>query len=102
MKIYMWKRAAVIGVTFGMLISGMPISAYADEISVEEDSFSIVEAEALSVTHGETFVTIRRLKPEKAFFILTHDLWVPSLNHALVTSFGLGHPTHPLWYFVHS
>lgn len=45
MKRNMWIKKAVIGIAFGMLISSMPISAYADEMITEDESCIIAEDE---------------------------------------------------------
>lgn len=41
----MWKRVIAIGMMLGMLPTSMPVSVYADEMIVEEDSFVISEDE---------------------------------------------------------
>ncbi len=45
MKKNMWKRVAAVGITFGMLITCMPVQAFDDEMIVEDDSYFVVEDE---------------------------------------------------------
>ena len=54
MKRTIWKKAAAIGMTFGMLISSIPFSVYADEMIVEDDSYIVAEDDTEAVMEPET------------------------------------------------
>ena len=50
----MWKRAIAIGMTFGMLLTSMPFSAYADDVMVEDDFYIVAEDDTEAVMEPET------------------------------------------------
>ena len=49
----MWKRAIALGMTMGMLISSMPVSAYADEMIVEDDFYVVAEDDTEAMIEPE-------------------------------------------------
>ncbi len=54
MKRNKWNRIIAIGMIFGMLISSMPISVFADDMILEDDSFFVVEGDTEAAISPET------------------------------------------------